>query len=361
MKMNHWKIISIVLLMAFLVVIPAQSQEDLSVILETTPTAGQIGPDNTLARTSLKVVDANGQPIPQAYLKLHLDSPPGNPIISTDFPIVENTTLLEYEGTLPDGVLEFESIYPIRGQYSFHVEAGRDATSLSFKDTLSLSLGENTNEVINGIVFIGLLLGLGVVAGVIIGNGARAQRLVATGVVLTLLVSGLVISTSVAQAHGGSDVAQSEPFNESATDGDLTLTYAMNPGAGRVGTLNTLSFQATDSSGALAPETVFELKLWHIEDEKPVFTTRLYAPDGQTGFKFQFFDGAEHEVRVTASNARGSVDLTRIVEVEGIDPPLPVKIKTTIYLVLVSFVGVLIGLRLQIIRGKKSDFAPVGV
>ncbi len=360
--MRSWKTIIIVVLLVFLTVTPTQGQGNLSVLLETMPAANQIGPDNTLARTTLKVVDASGQAVPNAYLKLHLDSPPGNPVISTDFPMVENTTLLEYEGTLPDGVLAFEYIYAIRGLYSFHVEAGRDAASPSFKDTLSLSLSENTNEVINGIIFIGLLLGLGIVAGVIIGNGARAQRMAMTGLVLTLLSSSLVIgSTSMAQAHGGGDAAEVEPFIESAANGDLTLTYGMSPGAGRVGTLNTMSFQATDSSGSLVADTTFEVNLWHIEDEKPVFTTHLFAPNGQTEFKFQFFDGAEHEVRLTAHNANGRVDLARIVEVEGLDPPLAVKIKTTAYLVIIAFLGILIGLRIQFIRGKKRELSPVGV
>jgi hypothetical protein len=360
--MRHWKSIILVVLLAFLAVTPAQGQDDLAVILETMPAANQIGPDNTLARTTLKVIDASGQAVSNAYLKLHLDSPPGNPVISTDFPMVENTTLLEYEGALPDGVFVFEYIYPIRGAYSFHVEAGRDAGSASFKDTLSLSLSENTNEVINGIIFIGLVLGLGIVAGVIIGNGARAQRMAATGLILAFLIPSLVFgSASLAQAHGGGDVAQVEPFTESAANGDLTLTYGMSPGAGRVGTLNTMSFQASDSSGALVADTTFEVNLWHIEDEKPVFSARLFAPRGQTEFKFQFFDGAEHEVRVTARNASGSVGLARIVEVEGLDPPLAVKIKTTAYLVIVAFLGILIGLRIQFIRGKKREWSHVGV
>lgn len=356
------KIAITVLLLALFGVAPAQSQGDLSVKLETNPAAGQIGPDNTFVRTTLTVVDASGQAVSNAYLKLHLDSPPGNPIISTDFPIVEDTPLINYEGILPNGVLEFESIYPIRGQYSFEVEAGRDATALSFKDTLNLSINENSNEVMNGIIFIASLLVLGLVAGIIIGNGARARRMAAAGVILLVLVGGLISgSASVARAHSGDEVSAVEPFTESVTNGDLTLTYAMNPGAGKVGTLNTLTFEATNNNGVLVPDTTFEVKFWHIEDDKPVFATKLYAPAGQTQLDFQFFDGAEHEVRLVASNAIGTVDLAKVVDVEGIDPPMPVKIKTTIYLVLVTFVGILIGLRIQVIRGKNQELATMGV
>jgi hypothetical protein len=351
------------LLLLFLLFLgpPAQGQSDLSVVLETNPPANQIGPDSTLTQTTLRVVDANGQAIPNAYLKFHLDAPPGNAFISTDFPIVEGTPLLEYAGTLPEGVLRFDYIYPIRGNYNFHIEAGRDDTTLTFQETLTLKLRENRNEIFNFVFFGLLLLGLGVVAGFIIGRGARAQRLAAAGLVLLFglsLVSGSVFTV---QAHGGGDGSQAEPFTEQSTDGELSLSYSMNPGAGRVGALNHLNLALSNSQAQLVPDTTFEITFWHIEDEKPVFATSLFAPTGQSDFEFQFFDGAEHEVRVVATNAAGVVDLTRTIEVEGLDPPLPVKIKTTIYLVAFVLVGILIGLRLQLVRGKKLEIAPVGL
>lgn len=352
------KIIILTLFIGLWVVAPAQSQGDLAVVLETRPPAGQIGPDNTLAQTTLSVVDANGRPLPNAYLKLHVDAPPGNAFISTDFPIVEDTPLLNYEGILPDGVLEFEYIYPIRGQYRFEVEAGREAAAISFKDTLSLTLSENRNEVINGVIFIGLLFILGIVAGLIIGTGARAQRMAAAGLAV-LVIGGLVGgAASLVQAHGGDEVSSAEPFTESAANGDLRVTYRMSPGAGRVGALNTLSFEASDSAGNLRPETTFEVTFWHIEDDKPVFATTLYAPTGQTQFEFQFFDGAEHEVRLTAQHGPGTVGLAKVVEVEGISPPISTRLKTTFYLALVILIGILIGLRIQVGRGRGQQLVP---
>lgn len=344
----------------------AQSQGDLSVILKTSPAAGQIAPDRALVRTTLSIVDASGQTVPDAYLKLHLDSPAGNPIVSTDFPIVENTPLFDYEGVLPNGVFEFEYIYPIRGEYRFHIEAGQDPANLSFKDTLSLSINENQDKLINLVIMLAVFLGIGLLAGLIIGNGARAQRLATASVVLLLFISLASGSVAIVRADGGhgdpegETGAPVEPVTESATSGDVTLTYRMDPGAGKVGTLNTLSFAAA-SSGALVSDTTIEVKLWHVEDDKPVFVTTLFAPTGQTQFDFEFFDGAEHEVRLAARNSLGQVEMTKVVEVEAVSPPLFVKVKTTIYLVLVTFVGILMGLRIQISRSKRQEFIPVGV
>jgi hypothetical protein len=353
---------SMILLLLFLLflVVPVQSQSNLSVVLETAPTAGQIGPDRTFAKTRLRVVDATGQTVPNAYLKFHLDAPPANALISTDFPIVEDTPLLEYAGPLPDGIFEFDYIYPIRGTYIFAIEAGRDASTLTYKDSLKLKLSENRNEVLNFVFFAFILLGLGIATGFIIGRGARAQRMVAASLALLLgltLVSG---STFTAQAHGGGDVSSVKPFSQQNTNGDLTLSYSMNPGAGRVGTLNHLNLTATNGSGQLVPNTTFEVTLWHIEDEKPVFATTLIAPTGAADLEFQFFDGAEHEVRLVASNPAGTVDLTRVVEVEGLSPPLPVKIKTMVYLVGLVLAGILIGLRIQVVRAKTLEVVPVG-
>lgn len=364
---KYWIGVVVMALSLLFLTLPAHSQGEVSVLLETSPPAGQIGPDSTFTTTTLRVVDQNGQPIPNAYLKLHMDAPPGNAFISTDFPIVERTSLLHYEGTLPEGSLEFEYIYPIRGTYTFEVEAGREAAAFSFKDNLTLNLQENRNEVLNFVIFMIILLGLGILAGFIIGRGSRAQRLATAGIVL-LVVAGLV-GTSVDRVqaqhgHGEGDGSDTPAFSESTTNGDLTVTYGMDPGAGRVGTFNTLTFTATDAQKELVPDTTFAITFWHIEDEKPVFATTLYAPSGETELTFQFFDGAEHEVRVAASNTLGTVQLQRVVEVEGLSPPLPTKLKTIFYLALVTFSGVLIGLRIQAVQGrpgKKQRLAPLGV
>lgn len=54
------------------------------------------------------------------------------------------------------------------------------------------------------------------------------------------------------------------------------------------------------------------------------------------------------------------MDLTSVVGVEGLGPPLPVKIKTTVYLIALVLVGILIGLRIQVVHAKKLEAMPVG-
>ncbi len=339
---------------------PAQAQDDaLRVVVTTDPPPERIGPDRTLARTTVTVVDGSGQPVPGAYLKLHLDAPEGNPFISTDFPIVEGTSLLEYAGVLPQGTLSFDYIYAIRGEYTFQLEAGRDANSLQPVAPFRMALRENPDEVRNFLVLVVGLFLFGVLAGVVIAGGAAAQSAVAQSAAAILLL-GLILLPGTALAHSNDPPSDVAPFSEEARDGDLTLVYEMAPGAGKVGAINRLAFRLLDAQGQPVPETTFDLVLWHIEDDKPVFATTLFAPEGVTSLDFQFFDGAEHEVRVSAQSPAGDVSLARVVEVEGINPPMAVKVKTTLYMVLLVLAGILAGLRLRLSRARKQTLAPAG-
>lgn len=356
------KFLALLPLIVLFAVAPAHSRGDLAVVLETSPAPEQIGPDETLVRTTLRVVDAGGQAVPNARLKLRLEAPPGQPLISTDFPLVERTTLLAYEGTLPDGVWQFDYVYPIRGTYSFEVAAGTDPGSYAVRDTLKLRLRENRREVLNLVIFLGGLLGFGLVTGVIVGRGARARSLAAAGLSLLLLALALPGGpAATALAHGGEH--ETGPVTDSATSGDLTLTSTLRPGGGRVGALNYLTFQATDGQGRPAPGAEFNLSLWHVEDDRPVFAATLPAPQGRADLAFQFFDGAEHRLQVSAARSASpgadTVSLERVVGVEGLSPPLATKIRTLVLLLLVVLAGVVIGLRVEAGRDRKRESLPV--
>ena len=76
------------------------------------------------------------------------------------------------------------------------------------------------------------------------------------------------------------------------------------------------------------------------------------APDGTLSWEFQFFDGAGHRLSVTASPAGDAVRFDPVlaeseIDVAGFDPPLGVKIRTVMYLLLVVLAGVVVGLLLR--------------
>jgi hypothetical protein len=293
------------------------------------------------------VISESGHAVPGVFIKLLLHSPQRNFFISTDFPWVEDTPLIVYEGYLPDGLFTFDYIYPIRGKYRMEVLAGNDPAALLAAGTLTLELRENREDIKNLSLFLTLLLGFGVIAGLIIGRGARARKAVMVCWVLFVCggtVHGISPIAYADHAHGHHPGAKSsDPIRETASGSGILLDFAMKPGAGKVGMLNELNFSAKDSQGLWIPDTVFVVGIRHIEDDKLVFFTSLLGKDGKAQLRFQFFDGAEHEIRVMAGNAQGQVQLSRVVEVEALHPPLLTKIKTTFYFVGIMLIGILAG------------------
>jgi len=349
--MKSFKVILFLLLFSSLVLSgsKAVANNDFNVNMVTTPTAKSIGPVADLVHTTLTVKDSNRTIVPNAYLKLHIHSPKGNKILSTDFPWVENTHLMEYEGYLNNGTLVFDYIYPIRGKYRIDVQAGLTPNALSDKQSLSLSVNENPVELKNLLIFIAILLAFGITAGFIIGRGVPSKKAAFTSLamMMTLALTFGRIPNVYANHPSHQNAANVPAFTERASNAGIDLDFTMNPGAGKVGMLNELTLTARDVDGQLIPNTNFDVKLWHIEDDKPVFSTNLFGKNGQANINFQFFDGAEHEVRVVAQNYIGEVSLARIVEVEGIQPPMSAKVKTAIYFVLITLFGIGAGLRLQ--------------
>jgi len=93
----------------------------------------------------------------------------------------------------------------------------------------------------------------------------------------------------------------------------------------------------------------YHVVLWHIEHEEEVWEADVVAPNGTWELQYGFFDGAEHELRVTAKPAPGAptqfapVTMAHLIDVQGVSPPLWVKVRTTIELMLVVAVGLVVG------------------
>jgi hypothetical protein len=331
---------------------PAFGASPYTVDLKTDPTANRIGPDQDMVKVTLTAKDGQGDIVLGAYIKVDIHSPSRDALISTDFPWVESTRLMAYEGYVPNGILAFDYIFPIRGKYRIEARAGADPASLSGQKTLHLSINENKVDVRNLSVFAALLLGFGALAGFIISRGAgmkiREAGIAAWAILLTL---GFMSCPSHTYArhehHHAMDAGEAPPLQDQASADGMTLNFKMDPGAGKVGMINNLVFSVQDAGGRPVPNTVFEVVFRHMEDNKPVFSTRLFGQEGSADLGFQFFDGAEHEIKVTASNAMGKIQLTRSVDVQALHPPMPVKIKTLFYSLVITFLGILLGFSLR--------------
>lgn len=130
--------------------------------------------------------------------------------------------------------------------------------------------------------------------------------------------------------------------------GGNALSVNLDPGIARVGELTALTLRFKNlESGALVENVNYVIQLQHIEDGFVVFEGTYLAPSGEWVLDFGFFDGAEHELTVTAQPAAGDafapVTLGHVIEVQGPSPPFGTKLKITFWFVLAVFGGIVVG------------------
>lgn len=323
---------------------------DVRVVLETDPPGQAIVPDETLVTTRLRVLDASDQPVAGARIALHLDTPPRTRFITTDFPFVEGTTLVNLEAPLLEGELSFQTIYPIRGTYTFHTRVTLpDGQTVEASPTLSVR--EKPAEVRNILLLLGGLFAFGLVSGVIIGLTGHPGAAVAVALLAFWLTGGIALAHDPA---GEESKTPSEPITVIHEAEGLRATATISPGSGAVGTLNEIAVRLTTAEGRPAVGHV-TVEAIHLEDETPVYRFELpLEADGTARVSVQFFDGAEHELRFTAHAADGRNLAWQVpIAVKGFAPPLSVKLRSLAILLAPVALGLFVGLWVSGKRAKK--------
>ena len=317
------------------------AETDLSIKITSTPPPPEIRPDADYARVTLQVLH-QGQPLSAGHLELSITSPGRTSWISTDFPIVEGTPLLSLASDLQDGALTFDYLFPIRGAYQVDaavspVPGGPDFSPTTLQQTLKLQ--ENPVEIRNVWILIGGLFMLGGIAGVLFARSASAREALPSIVLLVVLIGlGMIAPDSIADPDG-QYVVQGEA--------GWVLDVRTTPPHATVGQL--LQFDVVLSKdGTVFPDaTQTTLLLHHVEDDKAVFETTIHAQTGASSQRFQFFDGAPHMVTITAKPADQEqgppLQAVFEMEVEGLQPPMAVKIRTLLLLIGVLVVGMAAG------------------
>ncbi|HEY9828409.1 MAG TPA: hypothetical protein V6D19_23470, partial [Stenomitos sp.] len=240
-----------------------------SIQVTTQPPIAQAIPLKEAVQLRLKVLDAQGQPVKNAKIQLQIRTPSPTPWFSTDFPIVEGTTLLNLETVSQDGILNLQQVFPIRGTYQLQVSA-TPVTGHAFlpvQRTLTLTVPENPTKYLNLGILVALLLGMGWGGGRIIGRSYPRQqgelapqpvRLLLSGVAGVALVSLLAVNISAESTeshshahaedhtHAGHHHSEASAALSTASsvklEGDETAT---------VGQLATLSVSATQKGQPL--------------------------------------------------------------------------------------------------------------
>jgi hypothetical protein len=332
-----------------------------SIQLQTEPPLSQAVPDETLARITLQAVDATGQPLSNAQFQLQLFTPAKTPWFTSDFPIVEGTQLLELKGEAPRGKLEFEQVMPIRGNYTLKVEVIPLVAGAfePFEQLLQLAVPERFVKYRNAAILIGILILTGVGSGLVIGGHQIVQdgeiapqsvRLLLSAVTVVAIAVLLFVNISAefASAHNhGHTQAVISPSVQRSQDLEIRLSGDQQA---TVGQLSNQTIQVVNAkTGNPEANVMVNVKTIALEDNKPIFGYQSRTDEqGKITWQQQFFDGAPHQVvaEVTSPN-QAKLQVSHEVEVEGIEPPLYIRLISLGYYTGIFVLSLLAGLGLH--------------
>lgn len=351
-----------------------------TVRLTTEPPISQILPFEAEATTPLSPVslrlqalDAAGIPLENARIELTILTPPKNPWFTTDFPIVEGTKLLDIEAIAAKGELQIQQMLPIRGNYQLLVKVTPIAPNAftPFQQTLTLSVPENGVKYRNFLILAAILLAVGLGGGLAIGGKPKIPageiapervQLLLSGAIIIAIATLLYVNVSAEMAQSEMSMPMSHMTESKPTEkikpivkslgfemrlfGDVSTT---------VGKAANLQVQVTElKTNQPVTDVLLNIKTIQLENNWIAFAYKG-VPDaaGKLVWQEQFFDGAPHQVEVEVSpqpNAARqfpSFQVSQTIEVEGVAPPLSVRLTVLAYFTGIIVAGMAIGLGLQ--------------
>ncbi len=346
------------------------------VLLSTNPPLERILPFEAEAEKpqspvtlTLQAVDAAGKSLTNAKISLQILTPPRNPWLTTDFPIVEGTNLLQINANAPDGKLEIQQMLPIRGNYQLLVKVSPLVanTFAAYEQTLNLNVRENPIKYKYFVVIAAILLSLGLLGGWVIGGQEELQqgeiapqsvRLLLSALTVVAIITLLVINISaeVAEAHGSEHHSSSTetiaPSSQKSQGLEINLEGDKNA---TVGKLANLALQVKDAAtGQPITDVALQVKAIATEHNLTVFDYKgIPDEQGKLTWLEQFFDGSPHKIEVEATPLPGSsrqfapVKVAQEVEVEAIAPPIYIRLIGLFYFTAFVGIGMAIGLLIQ--------------
>lgn len=328
---------------------------------------------NSPARLTLEAVDASGQSLKNAKIRVQILTPPKNPWFTTDFPIVEGTKLLDIDAIAPQGKLQLQQTFPIRGTYQLLVDVAPQIanTFTPFQQALTLSIPENWIKYRNFAILAVVLLMIGLVGGWIIGGRQSIQpgeiapqrvRLLLSGAVIVAIAALLYVNISAEMAQSEMSMPMShrtEPVSKSDTPTvrqvqGLEMRLSGDKSA-IVGQPARLQVSVIDSQTKQpVPNVQLKVTTTQLENNWTAFAYEgRNDAAGQFSWQQQFFDGAPHRIEVAVSPSFNAVrkfqpfQVEQTIEVEGIAPPLQIRLTGLVYFISFIVVGLLIGFAIR--------------
>jgi len=284
--------------------------EDLNIYLKTSPSLQLLRPFADPVNVSLLVTHADGRQMEQGRVAIVLDAPESGAYLSTDFPMVEGSRLLELVLPLRHGLASWRYLFPIRGDYRLSVRvitADGNAATKSFV----IPVVENRTK----------WLWLGSFCGGLFLLGFAAGRIF-TVMPATAAAASLLVILGVVGSVNGHD-------RPSSADNSASPSKTLEIAAATVGQPTRLRWHAEDGS---AGTTLLSLSITHLEKHKTVFAIDNVPVVKEYHLDFHFPDGAEYRVNSIARiPGQAPVHTEQLVAVTGVEPPITAQVPALIF------------------------------
>lgn len=254
---------------------------------------------------------------------------------------------------------------PIRGKYQLLVNVTPLTAQFSpIQQTLTLDVPESYIKYRNFGILAIILLAVGIVGGLIMGGKQVLQpgeiaplrvRLLLSGAVVVAIALLLVvnISAEIAESHTHALPLVQQQQEKPVTSSELKLQITGDNQA-TVGQVANLQVEALDAKNQPLTDVVFNIKTTQLENNWVAFAYQG-VPDakGKLTWQQQFFDGAPHKLEVGVSPQPNAVkqfqplQASQEIAVEGVAPPLGVRLIGLSYFTSIVGLGLAIGLWLR--------------
>ena len=269
----------------------------------TLPAVAQLRPFSEPATIILSFANSDGTQVEKGWVQIRLDAPMPSRFFSTDFPFIEGSRLLDIRLPIQRGKVQWQYLFPIRGQYRLEAETVTGNGKKTGKVFLFMVREHEKKWVFLGVLTLALFL-LGFVAGrlftgaILNGKGNSVFR-------LSLLLLGLI-------CWNGKAVAE-----EIKTEKDLARLEI--GAAATVGKPTRIRWSLIDSEAGKPAN--LSLKIIHLEKGKTAFAVDKLLVVNEFSMEFQFTDGDEYRVEAIADINGGELSRSeKTVSVTGIEP-----------------------------------------
>ncbi len=330
-----------------------------TVQLQTEPPLEAVIADETVVKFQLQAVDIDQQPLSNANIQLRLLTPAKTPWLTSDFPIVEGTELLNLQTVSPQGSLEFEQVLPIRGNYRLQVAVRPEVAGTfgEFDQSLTFTVPENGVRYRNLAILAVILLSVGLGSGWILAGeqtvnereiAPQPVRMLLSGLTMVAIAVLLLVNISAEVAAFNNQTESLLDTSPAIVENETMQLELLGDTQAVVGNLATFGVKVSNpTTGEAITEVDVSIQSVALESDAVMFAYQgTPDPVGKLIWKEQFFDGAPHQVRATVTpfdESSESLQVAQEIDVQGIAPPLLVRFISLFYFTLIFIVGLIAG------------------